>query len=386
MTDITKDTDIACGTKNRVTVHVDEKPVYEIVMTKDFSSLPEEMKALSIASRRLCIVTDSNVAPLYLNEVKSLLAPGCKTVISHVFQAGEEHKNLDTVRELYRVLIENQFDRNDFLIALGGGVVGDLCGFTAATYLRGISFVQIPTTLLSQVDSSIGGKTGVDFDAYKNMVGAFHMPRLVFTNINTLQTLPDIQFSAGMGEVLKHGLIRDAAYFDWLLENAGAIWKREPEVLCKTVTWSNEIKRAVVEKDPNEKGDRMLLNFGHTLGHAIEKRKEFQLLHGECVALGALAAMHLSEKRSGASFWKEDIARFEKALDTFHISRQVSGLACQAVVEATRHDKKMDSGAIKFILLRAVGDAFVDRTVTEEEMAWALRFILADEADTGKTI
>lgn len=386
MTDITKDTDIACGTKNRVTVHVDEKPVYEIVMTKDFSSLPEEMKALSIASRRLCIVTDSNVAPLYLNEVKSLLAPGCKTVISHVFQAGEEHKNLDTVRELYRVLIENQFDRNDFLIALGGGVVGDLCGFTAATYLRGISFVQIPTTLLSQVDSSIGGKTGVDFDAYKNMVGAFHMPRLVFTNINTLQTLPDIQFSAGMGEVLKHGLIRDTAYFDWLLENAGAIWKREPEVLCKTVTWSNEIKRAVVEKDPNEKGDRMLLNFGHTLGHAIEKRKEFQLLHGECVALGALAAMHLSEKRSGASFWKEDIARFEKALDTFHISRQVSGLACQAVVEATRHDKKMDSGAIKFILLRAVGDAFVDRTVTEEEMAWALRFILADEADTGKTI
>lgn len=386
MTDITKDTDIACGTKNRVTVHVDEKPVYEIVMTKDFSSLPEEMKALSIASRRLCIVTDSNVAPLYLNEVKSLLAPGCKTVISHVFQAGEEHKNLDTVRELYRVLIENQFDRNDFLIALGGGVVGDLCGFTAATYLRGISFVQIPTTLLSQVDSSIGGKTGVDFDAYKNMVGAFHMPRLVFTNINTLQTLPDIQFSAGMGEVLKHGLIRDTAYFDWLLENAGAIWKREPEVLCKTVTWSNEIKRAVVEKDPNEKGDRMLLNFGHTLGHAIEKRKEFQLLHGECVALGALAAMHLSEKRSGASFWKEDIARFEKALDTFHISRQVSGLACQAVVEATRHDKKMDSGAIKFVLLRAVGDAFVDRTVTEEEMAWALRFILADEADTGKTI
>ncbi len=386
MTDVMKNTDIRCEDVNRVTVHMDEKPVYEIVMAKDFSSLPEEMKALSIASRRLCIVTDSNVAPLYLEEVKALLAPICKTVISYVFPAGEEHKNLDTVRELYQVLIENQFDRNDFLIALGGGVVGDLCGFTAATYLRGISFVQIPTTLLSQVDSSIGGKTGVDFDAYKNMVGAFHMPRLVFTNINTLQTLPDIQFSAGMGEVLKHGLIRDASYFDWLLEHAEHIWNREPDVLCQTVIWSNEIKRAVVEKDPNEKGDRMLLNFGHTLGHAIEKRKEFQLLHGECVALGALAAMHLSEKRSGDSGWKADIARFEKALDTFHIPKRVSGLECKAVVEATRHDKKMDSGAIKFILLRTVGDAFTDRTVTDEEMAWALRFILMDEKDVPQAM
>ncbi|MGI6053603.1 MAG: 3-dehydroquinate synthase [Clostridium sp.] len=386
MTDVMKDTDMRYENMNRVTVHMDEKPVYEIVMTKDFSSLPEEMQTLSIASRRLCIVTDSNVAPLYLEEVKALLAPICKTVISYVFPAGEEHKNLDTVRELYQVLIENQFDRNDFLIALGGGVVGDLCGFTAATYLRGISFVQIPTTLLSQVDSSIGGKTGVDFNAYKNMVGAFHMPRLVFTNINTLQTLPDIQFSAGMGEVLKHGLIRDATYFDWLLEHAEQIWNREPDALCQTVFWSNEIKRAVVEKDPNEKGDRMLLNFGHTLGHAIEKRKEFQLLHGECVALGALAAMHLSEKRSGDSEWKADIARFEKALDTFHIPRRVSGLECKDVVEATRHDKKMDSGAIKFILLRTVGDAFTDRTVTDEEMAWALRFILMDEKDVPQAM
>ena len=263
-------------------------------------------------------MTDSNVEKLYLNEVKELLAPCCKTVISFVFPAGEEHKNLDTVRDLYETLILNHFDRNDMLAALGGGVVGDLCGFAAATYLRGVAFMQIPTTLLSQVDSSIGGKTGVDFDAYKNMVGAFHMPKLVFTNINTLQTLPDNQFSAGMGEVIKHGLIKDAAYYEWLLENAADIWARKPEALRKTVTWSNEIKRAVVEKDPTEKGDRMLLNFGHTLGH--DREAENRLLHGECVA-PALAAMKLSENRGMIKPEDKPLQSTGK----FHIGTQVSG-------------------------------------------------------------
>ena len=311
---------------------------------------------------------------LGLNEVKELLAPCCKTVISFVFPAGEEHKNLDTVRDLYETLILNHFDRNDMLAALGGGVVGDLCGFAAATYLRGVAFMQIPTTLLSQVDSSIGGKTGVDFDAYKNMVGAFHMPKLVFTNINTLQTLPDNQFSAGMGEVIKHGLIKDAAYYEWLLENAADIWARKPEALRKTVTWSNEIKRAVVEKDPTEKGDRMLLNFGHTLGHAIEKLKNFELLHGECVALGALAAMKLSENRGMIK--PEETNRFKEALGEFHIGTQVSGLEKDAIVAASKNDKKMDSGIIKFILIHSIGDAYVDRTVTEDEMKQALDQVL----------
>lgn len=359
---------------NRVTVHLDEKPIYDIVMTEDFSALPGEIEKLSISNRRLCIVTDSNVEKLYLNEVKELLAPCCKTVISFVFPAGEEHKNLDTVRDLYETLILNHFDRNDMLAALGGGVVGDLCGFAAATYLRGVAFMQIPTTLLSQVDSSIGGKTGVDFDAYKNMVGAFHMPKLVFTNINTLQTLPDNQFSAGMGEVIKHGLIKDAAYYEWLLENAADIWARKPEALRKTATWSNEIKRAVVEKDPTEKGDRMLLNFGHTLGHAIEKLKNFELLHGECVALGALAAMKLSENRGMIK--PEETNRFKEALGEFHIGTQVSGLEKDAIVAASKNDKKMDSGIIKFILIHSIGDAYVDRTVTEDEMKQALDQVL----------
>lgn len=371
---------------NRITVHMNQSPIYDIVMTEDFSLLPAEMEAFGLSSRRICIVTDSTVAKLYLEDVRRLLAPVCREIVSYVFPAGEENKNLDTVRGLYEHLILNQFDRNDMLVALGGGVVGDLCGFAAATYLRGVSFIQIPTTLLSQVDSSIGGKTGVDFDAYKNMVGAFHMPKLVYTNINTLQTLPDCQFSAGMGEVIKHGLIRDSSYYEWLSENASSIWQREPAALRKMVLVSNEIKRAVVEADPTEKGDRMLLNFGHTLGHAIEKLKNFSLLHGECVALGSLAAMQLSASRGLIDSCETQ--KFRQILECFHIPTRVSGLKQEDIIQATKNDKKMDSGAIRFILLREIGNAFVDRTVTEAEMKDALSAVLtlSENTSTGEDI
>lgn len=355
---------------NRMTVHMDEKPVYDIVLEQDFSSLPKELESFELTTRRICIVTDSHVAPLYLEEVKQLIAPCCRQVVSFVFPAGEEHKNLETVKELYETLILAKFDRNDMLVALGGGVVGDLCGFAASTYLRGISFIQIPTTLLSQVDSSIGGKTGVDFDAYKNMVGAFHMPRLVYENIGALRTLPPEQFSAGMGEVIKHGLIQSRDYYEWLLSHKEAIKAMDVKVLETMVVESNHIKRRVVERDPAEKGDRMLLNFGHTLGHAIEKLKNFELLHGECVALGSIAAMYISAKRGLLPM--EEVSRFQEALSWFDIPISVKGLNRDSVIETTTSDKKMDSGVIRFILLKDLGQAFVDRTVTREEMSEAL--------------
>ena len=358
---------------NRMTVHMNERPVYDILLEQDFSALPKELESFHLEHRKICIVTDSNVAPLYLEEVKGLLALCCSQVISFVFPAGEEHKNLDTVRELYETLILAKFDRNDMLAALGGGVVGDLCGFAAATYLRGVSFIQLPTTLLSQVDSSIGGKTGVDFDAYKNMVGAFHMPKLVYENIGTLKTLPPEQFSAGMGEVIKHGLIQSRDYYEWILSHKEAICSKDMDTLEQLVVESNHIKRRVVERDPDEKGDRMLLNFGHTLGHAIEKLKHFELLHGECVALGSIAGMYISAKRGLISM--EETKRFVSALSWFGIKTSVSGLDIHSVIEATANDKKMDSGVIRFILLNEIGQAFVDRTVTQEEMEDALQYI-----------
>ena len=243
------------------------------------------------------MVTDSTVAELYSETVIRQLEPVCKEVHLFVFEAGEKNKNLDTVRKLYEFLIQNHYDRNDMLVALGGGVVGDLCGFTAATYLRGIRFIQVPTTLLSQVDSSIGGKTGVDFDAYKNMVGAFHMPQLVYTAAASLLTLTEEQFACGMGEVIKHGLIMDAGYYEWLQEHREEILARDLSICEQMILISCRIKRDVVEQDPTEQGIRGILNFGHTLGHAIEKLMDFKLLHGQCVALGSIAAAYLSAGR-----------------------------------------------------------------------------------------
>ena len=194
---------------------------YRIYFERSFEQLPKRLLELGADRRKICIVSDSCVASWYLREVQDAVGSVCADVVSYTFPAGEDHKNLDTVKDVYRFLIEKKFDRKDLLLALGGGVTGDLTGFAAATYLRGIDFVQVPTTLLAQVDSSIGGKTGVDFDCYKNMVGAFHQPKMVYINIETLKTLSQEQFFCGMGEVLKHGLIKDQAYYEWTIRHRG---------------------------------------------------------------------------------------------------------------------------------------------------------------------
>ncbi len=356
----------------RITVHRDQKAIYDIVLETSFDRLGEEASLVMKQGKKACIVTDSNVGPLYGKAVEAQLAPNCSRLDTFQFPAGEEHKNLDTVKNLYEFLILNHYDRGDMLVALGGGVVGDLCGFAAATYLRGVDFIQIPTTLLSQVDSSIGGKTGVDFDAYKNMVGAFHMPKLVYSNAAALLTLPQEQFASGMGEIIKHGLIRDRSYYEWLSAHAGGIGRRDLAVCEEMIVKSDQIKREVVEKDPTEQGDRALLNFGHTLGHAIEKLMDFQLLHGQCVALGFLGAAYISAKRGNISM--EEVAKLRDLTRAFGLPVTIAGLDLDLtqVIETTKSDKKMDSGAIKFILLDAVGQAYVDRTVTQEEMSEAL--------------
>ena len=205
--------------QDEIDVKVRGRDKYRIHPADSFEELGQCMRDLGSRDVRICVVTDSNVEKLYLEDVLGALRGSCSQLSSYTIPAGEEHKNLDEIRSLYVHLITHNLDRRDILIALGGGVTGDMTGFAAATYLRGIRFVQIPTTLLAQVDSSIGGKTGVDFDSYKNMVGAFHQPSLVYLNTETLQTLDDTQFASGMGEVLKHGLIRDAAYYEWCLDH-----------------------------------------------------------------------------------------------------------------------------------------------------------------------
>lgn len=366
--------------KNALTVKTDRAGGYTIYFEHDFGRLAEVLESdCGISGRKLCIVTDATVEGLYLQEVIKALEGKCRALTQFVFPAGEQSKTLDTVRSLYEKLILEHFERRDMLIALGGGVVGDLTGFAAATYLRGIAFAQVPTTLLAQVDSSIGGKTGVDFDSYKNMVGAFHQPSLVYMNAHTLSTLPEEQFACGMGEVLKHGLIRSAAYYTWLIEHISEIAERDADTLQEMVMESCRIKRAVVEKDPTEKGERALLNFGHTIGHAIEKVKSPDLLHGQCVALGCVAAAYISFKRGLLS--TEEFYEIRDMNVGFDLLFSVEDIDPQEILTITKSDKKMDQGSVKFVLLKKIGKAFIDTTVTDEEILEAVNFILYTETN-----
>ena len=357
-----------------INVKCEGKPAYDIVIESGFGGLSEAFNKLEITGRKLCIVTDSNVGPLYAEQVKNELEKTGNAVYVYTFAAGEENKTLDTVQDVYEYLIENHFDRNDCLVALGGGVVGDLTGFSAATYLRGIKFIQVPTSLLAQVDSSIGGKTGVDFRAYKNMVGAFYQPKLVYMNISVLKSLSDRLFNSGFGEIIKHGLIKDAAYYEWLRDNISNIKSRNSDALEQMIYVSCNIKREVVEKDPKEKGDRALLNYGHTLGHAIEKLMAFKLYHGECVTLGMIAALRISVNRGDI-----DEKAYNDAIDMFKLydfPLNVTGITAEDVVKVSKSDKKMDAGKIKFILLKEIGNAYIDYDVTDEEMLAALKDVI----------
>lgn len=364
---------------NRMTINYEKKPCYDIVFTRDFGLLADELSSFEVKERKVAVICDTNTERLFGEEVKNILSGCCKRVILYAFPAGEEHKTLDTVKEIYKRLIEEKFDRKNLLVALGGGVVGDVTGYAAATYLRGIDFIQIPTTLIAQSDSSIGGKTGVDFDGYKNMVGAFYMPKLVYMNVGVLKELDDRQFYAGFAEVMKHGLIKDAAFYEWLLDHMYEIFDRDMDVLEEMVMRSSGVKKLVVEKDPTEKGDRALLNFGHTIGHAIEKARHFEMLHGECIALGMVAAAFISWKRESISM--EEYYEVRDMFVPFHLPISIDDIDPEEILTLTKSDKKMDGGQIKFVLLKKVGKAYVDRTVTDEEILQAVKEICFSEED-----
>lgn len=364
---------------NRMLVTKDKKPCYEIVFEDSFTNLAQELSAFGIENRKICIVTDTNVAPLYADAVKKELIGKCVECLIYSFSAGEESKNLDTVQDLYAFLIENHFSRKDLLLALGGGVVGDLTGFTAATFLRGIDFVQIPTTLLSQVDSSIGGKTGVDFSQYKNMVGAFYMPKLVYMNLNTLSTLSERQFYAGMAEVLKSALIKDGLFYEWLINSLYEIYEKDAQTIKLLVYNCCNIKRLVVEKDPTEQGDRALLNFGHTIGHAIEKAMNFKLLHGECVALGMVAASFIAYQRQMLTF--DEYYEIRDMMVPFNLPITIEDIDPEEIVKLTKSDKKMENGKVKFILLKKIGKAVIDKTVTDEELLAGIHEIYVSDEE-----
>lgn len=359
---------------NVLTIHENNAPIYKILIESDYKHLYKELEALGTANKRLCVVCDTNTSRYYLDSLLELLKYYAREVESFTFPAGEEYKTLDTVKNLYEQLILSRFDRGDILIALGGGVVGDLVGYTAATYLRGIQFIQMPTSLLSMVDSSIGGKTGVDFDSYKNMVGAFHQPKSVYINISCLKTLPEREYCSGVGEVIKYGLITDKVFYGWLKEHVDELLSFDVDSIQKMVYRSCYNKQLVVEEDPTEQGVRALLNLGHTIGHAVEKLMNFTLLHGECVAIGTVAAAYLSFLRGNIT--EVELLDIKATLQAFKLPTSVSGLDPLEVLSATKNDKKMLAGKIKFVLLQEIGHGIIDSTVSEEELLASIHYIL----------
>ena len=308
--------------------------------------------------KHVAIVTNTTVAPLYLAQLSDTLQAAGVQVIPIILSDGEAYKNSDTLNSIYDALLQNRCERSTTLIALGGGVIGDLTGYAAATFLRGVPFIQIPTTLLSQVDSSVGGKTGINHPLGKNMIGAFYQPQVVLADIDTLQTLPPREFSAGVAEVIKYGLIRDAKFFDWLERHMAQLMQLDEAVLSEAIYRSCQNKADVVAKDEHEQGERALLNLGHTFGHAIENAMGYGLwLHGEAVAAGTMMAADLSQRMDWLS--ANDVARIKNSLLAANLPLVPPKLGAAKYLDLMGLDKKVENGKIRLVLQQGIGRAVI---------------------------
>ncbi|MCZ6892790.1 MAG: 3-dehydroquinate synthase [Gammaproteobacteria bacterium] len=315
----------------------------------------EELFRAAVPSDQVMILTDENVAPLYLDRIRRHFQDrSCEALI---LPDGEIHKSLGRFEDIVTFMLEHGFERSASLVALGGGVIGDLGGFAAACYQRGIAYVQVPTTLLAQVDSSVGGKTAVNHPLGKNMVGAFHQPQAVIADTESLATLPDREYRSGIAEVIKYGLIRDRNFFEWLEANLGGILARSPEIIDHAIRRSCENKAEIVAADETETGIRAMLNFGHTFGHAIETGTGYgRWLHGEAVAAGMCMAARLSAL--SGSLDVNDVARIESLIRSAGLPTTApQEISCEVFLELMKRDKKSVKGRIRLVLLEAIGEA-----------------------------
>lgn len=346
------------------------KKSYNIYFDDSFSMLCKALSSVN-APKKLLIVTDTNVAPLYADEVSNLLKNDGYDVKVFAFTAGEESKNMQTILSICAAALEHGMDRKSMIVALGGGVVGDMAGFAAAIYMRGIRFVQIPTTLLSQSDSSVGGKTGIDFMEAKNILGAFLQPGFVYINVSVLKTLPKREFISGMGEVIKHGIIRNKEFFEFLECNVNNVNSLETLI---NMTYENcAVKAEVVSKDEFENGVRADLNFGHTIGHAVESYFQFSKTHGECVGVGMIAASYISRMRGLIS--EAEFVRIEKILSLYGFETSFEIPDPEKVYALMHKDKKKTDGKLKFVLPTSVGSVIRVTDVTDDEIKAAVSYI-----------
>ena len=345
----------------RLNVDLGERS-YPIIIGSDLLTDRELIHRLP--GKRIAIVTNTVVAPLYLERLSASLQAAGKQCIPIVLPDGEEEKNVENLMTIFTALLEHKCDRKTTLLALGGGVIGDMTGFAAATYMRGVPFVQIPTTLLAQVDSSVGGKTAINHPLGKNMIGAFYQPQMVLADTATLATLPDRELSAGLAEVIKHGAIIDAAFFGWLEANMRVLRARDAGALAYAIRRSCEIKAEVVRQDERESGLRAILNFGHTFGHAIEAGLGYgEWLHGEAVGCGMVMAADLSVRMGYLS--PDDQARLVALVKAAGLPTAAPDLGESRWLDLMEVDKKNEGGQIKFILLKPLGSTTITAAPAE---------------------
>jgi 3-dehydroquinate synthase len=319
----------------------------------------------AIEARDVLIVSNGTVAPLYLDRLTASLAG--RRLGSVLLPDGERYKTLATLTSIFDALVEQRMNRDACVVALGGGVVGDMAGFAAACYQRGVDYVQVPTTLLAQVDSSVGGKTGVNHAGGKNLIGAFHQPRAVLSDVETLRSLPVRELRAGLAEVIKYGIVADADFLAWIETNLAGLLELDPDTIAQAVVRSCEIKAAIVAEDEREHGRRALLNLGHTFGHAIETATGYgEWLHGEAVAAGMLLAADLS-RRLG---WLDDadLARVRTLLSRIGLPTRPPAVGAATALRLMGMDKKVTAGRIRLVLLRRVGDGIVTGDYPDEQL------------------
>lgn len=331
----------------------------------------DDLVAPYFKSRKAVIVTNTTVAPLYLERLQATLEKTGVGSFPVVLPDGEQFKTWETLNLIFDALLANRCERSTTLVALGGGVIGDMGGFAAACYQRGMPFIQVPTTLLSLVDSSVGGKTAINHPLGKNMIGAFYQPRLVLADISTLNTLPDRELRAGLAEVIKYGLIRDPAFYLWIEQNIDRLLARDPEALAYAVHRSCANKAEVVAADERESGERALLNLGHTFGHAIETGLGYgEWLHGEAVAAGTLIAAELSSRLGWLG--ADVVQRIEGLFVRAGLPVVAPKLGVERYLELMSHDKKVEDGRLRLVLLKGIGESVVSDTARSEQIAAAI--------------
>ena len=358
---------------DRIYVETKDKK-YPIYFEKNLGALKDAVRETGLEGRKLCIITDSNVGDIYADKFIESIKDCFNDICVYTFKAGENSKNLDTISDFYDFFMNNHVDRKTVVAGLGGGVCGDMAGFAASTYLRGIKFIQIPTSLLSQVDSSVGGKVGVDFKISKNLIGSFYQPDFVYINLETLDTLPKREFSAGMAEVIKYGPITSREFFDYISANKEKISSLNKECLKEVIKMCCEIKADVVSKDERESGLREILNFGHTIGHAVESKMNFKLLHGECVALGMAAVMDICLKRGYVT--QNDCYDLKNLLEFFGLKLSINGVSVEEIYSQMFLDKKVKNNKIGFVLINGFGKPFSTTDVSKDEILSAVNSIL----------